>query len=220
MMRTLLLSLLALPALAAVEKTIEIAPETNFCMGVAPMTCLQVRELPDGKFLNHYDSIEGFTFTPGYRYKLRITEEKREPAPADASSLVWRLKEVVEKKAVAIDPAAYQDKEWKFQGVESPGGVRALPAGDQVTLRLGKDGRVSGSAGCNRCMGAYEVGEAGALKLGPLATTRMACEPPRMETERAFLAGMGAVNRLSVADGRLFLHEKDTGARWVFAPAP
>ncbi len=56
----------------------------------------------------------------------------------------------------------------------------------------GESSRLSGSGGCNRLAGSYEVGDDG-LRFGPIASTRMACSEAVMERETAFLAALGAV---------------------------
>ncbi len=70
------------------------------CTGVAPMQCLQVRKGEDPDWQLFYSDIEGFEYEPGYLYRLRVREEKRDPesVPADASSIRFVLVEVVEKK--------------------------------------------------------------------------------------------------------------------------
>jgi hypothetical protein len=70
------------------------------CMGVAPMECLQIRKGDDPAWQLFYSDIEGFEYEPGYLYRLRVREEKRDPesVPADASSIRFVLVEVVEKK--------------------------------------------------------------------------------------------------------------------------
>ena len=70
------------------------------CTGVGPMECLQVRKGEDPDWQLFYSEIEGFEFEPGYTYRLRVREEKLDPAtvPADASSIRFVLVEVVEKK--------------------------------------------------------------------------------------------------------------------------
>jgi len=48
-----------------------------------------------------------------------------------------------------------------------------------------REGRAAGHSGCNRFTGSYtQQGES--LKFGPLASTKMACAPERMEQERAW----------------------------------
>ena len=48
-----------------------------------------------------------------------------------------------------------------------------------------KERRVRGSGGCNTISGSYRA-DGGALRLGPLVTTKMAC-PDAMDAERRFL---------------------------------
>lgn len=64
----------------------------------------------------------------------------------------------------ATDSAAVEaEGTW---GVEAPGEPHLVLAGD---------GRVSGSDGCNRLMGSWELVD-GQVELSPLASTMMACE--------------------------------------------
>jgi heat shock protein HslJ len=64
-----------------------------------------------------------------------------------------------------------------------------------LTLRL-ENGRASGNAGCNTFSGSYKLSEE-RLEFGPLATTRMACDPASMEQEARFLATLAAVRSYS-----------------------
>lgn len=83
----------------------------------------------------------------------------------------------------------------------------ALPEGLGVTLSF-MDGRISGSSGCNRFMGSYAVTGEG-LRLDGIATTRMACPAPRMETEQAVLAALASVTRFDIDDeGALLLQSE------------
>lgn len=88
--------------------------------------------------------------------------------------------------------------------VESLGGA-GLVEGSSATLAFGGDGRVSGKASCNGFTGEYSLTGEG-LSIGKLATTRMACPPPLMEQEAAFLAALGAVQRFEITpEGKLAL---------------
>ena len=84
------------------------------------------------------------------------------------------------------------------------------PAGPEATLTFSDDGRVSGTTGCNRVTGTYDLGAGGALSLSPLGTTRMACPPPAVEQERRVLDALARVDRAQVEGGRLVL--LDAGA--------
>lgn len=83
------------------------------------------------------------------------------------------------------------------------------------TLEFGAEGTVSGFAGCNQFSGSYTV-TGGRLAMGPLATTKMACERPASAVEAEYVAALAAVTGWSVgADGRLTL---DGPVPLTFAP--
>jgi heat shock protein HslJ len=76
--------------------------------------------------------------------------------------------------AAAAEPlSTLNGSEWGFPN-----------AGDAFIQFREKD--VSGFSGCNRFFGSYTF-VAGELTFGPLVTTRMACPPDKMETERKIL---------------------------------
>lgn len=67
--------------------------------------------------------------------------------------------------------------------------------------------RVSGSSGCNRLNGSYEL-DGNALSFGHMASTMMACTDG-MELEKQFLDALAAVKSWRVAEQHLEL--LDTG---------
>jgi heat shock protein HslJ len=88
------------PAANAPRKFIYVSAETKPCTGVAPMTCLQVREKESDPWQLHYGGIVDFTPQPGIEYRLRIIEEKVARPPADSSSIRWTLDQVIEQRVV------------------------------------------------------------------------------------------------------------------------
>lgn len=88
------------PAADAPRKFIYVSAETRPCVGVAPMTCLQVREKASDPWQLHYSGIVDFEPQPGIEYRLRIIEEKVANPPADASSIRWTLDQVIEQRVV------------------------------------------------------------------------------------------------------------------------
>ena len=74
-----------------------------------------------------------------------------------------------------------------------------------------REGRVAGHSGCNRYTGGY-VQQGETLKLGPLASTKMACSPERMDQEQAWFQMLDKVRgfeathlvlKLKAADGKV-----------------
>ena len=78
--------------------TLYVGPEQVDCVGVAPQTCLLVRESTEVDYSYFYDNIEGFEYEPGYNYELRVNKTPVENPPADGSSIRWTLIEVVGKE--------------------------------------------------------------------------------------------------------------------------
>ena len=75
--------------------------------------------------------------------------------------------------------------------------VADVPSGTQVTLTF-EDGQAHGSAACNSYGGAYQAGEDGSLSFDAFAVTQMACDPPLMTLETAYLEVLGGVSAFEV----------------------
>lgn len=79
-------------------------------------------------------------------------------------------------REVPSEPLPLTGTEWRLTTIASETAVSSIVAGTEVTATFGQDGVVSGSDGCNRYHAPYETSD-GSLTIGPLATTKMACEP-------------------------------------------
>lgn len=88
--------------------------------------------------------------------------------------------------------------------------VVSVVVGSTLTASFGKDGKLAGSAGCNRYTASYSV-EGQQLTVGPAAATRKACSEPEgvMEQESAFLAALGSVARYEIRGERLQLRSAE-----------
>ena len=96
---------------------------------------------------------------------------------------------------VALTPTNLTGTTWRANGINNGrGGVESLVSGTTVTAIFGTDGTVRGSAGCNTFNGGYQVSGA-SIRIGPLASTRMACSPEAIMTqEQAYLAVYGKLD--------------------------
>ncbi len=84
------------------EREVTVGPTLAKCYGVGPQSCMIV----DGEFF--YGGIEGFSYEPGYDYRLRIG--KYDPwgggePPQDAGRYAYRLLEQLEKTPAPHTPA-------------------------------------------------------------------------------------------------------------------
>jgi heat shock protein HslJ len=89
--------------------------------------------------------------------------------------------------------------------------------GSRLTLEF-KDGVVTGSSGCNRFQGAFSADGKG-LKIGPLATTRMACPDEVMAQEQEFLRALESATTWGIVRGMLDVHRADGERVLIASPA-
>jgi len=92
-----------------------------------------------------------------------------------------------------------------------------LPVDDPPTIGFDDEGHVSGGTGVNRFTGMWSLDE-GVLVFGPLATTRMAGPPERMDLERRFLDVLAARCTVTPTDEGLLL--TSDGGSLRLSPAP
>jgi heat shock protein HslJ len=84
-------------------------------------------------------------------------------------------------------------------------GTPALPGG-KATLAFPEAGRVAGNGSCNRFTGSVTI-TGDQLKMGPLASTRMACMDDAVsQQEDKYLKALGAANRYSYQDPYLLIY--------------
>ena len=83
-----------------VFRTLQVAPTRRDCVGVGPMSCLQVRETADAPWTLMYSEIAGFDYVPGYLYEIRIREDAVANPPADGSTIRRTLVAVLSRTPV------------------------------------------------------------------------------------------------------------------------
>jgi heat shock protein HslJ len=106
---------------------------------------------------------------------------------------------------------ALEGVEWVL--VELPGGSD-IPSGARATLTLGREGRIlSGSTGCNRYRGAYEL-SGGLLTLSVTGSTRVACGEALTGLEASYLEALRVTGSFRLSGSKLeLLGESGTVAR-------
>jgi heat shock protein HslJ len=107
----------------------------------------------------------------------------------------------------ALPPESLNDTTWIIAMIDQFPVLENIP----TEVRFA-DGRVSGTAGCNRFNGTFDV-DSNALTFGPMASTRMMCPEKQMAQEAKFLALLsGKVTKRYSVEGNLILAD-DKGNR-------
>lgn len=117
--------------------------------------------------------------------------------------------------AQARAEASLTDTYWKLRQlgetpVDPPAGTREA----HMVLR-GSDGRISATAGCNQMVGGYEM-SGDTVRVGPMATTMMACPPPLDDRERALAAALDSARHWQVVGQSLLLRDEAGNLNAVF----
>ncbi|HSH01368.1 MAG TPA: META domain-containing protein [Anaerolineae bacterium] len=210
---------LPLAAFTAAEvKSLFVGSEQADCVGVGPQKCLLVKDEAEGEYTYFYDSIVGFDWEAGYEYELLVSVvEINNPMLADASSLRYKLVDVVSKTAVAEseETAEVVGKTWQWLYFEGGDGQRLdVDAPEQYTLQLMADGSYALKADCNQGGGAYTL-EGSSLSLQPGPITLAMCGPDSLDSE--YLRRLGDVVTFVVTDeGQLVLNLMMDAGNMVF----
>jgi len=128
--------------------------------------------------------------------------------PGELSDLAWRIapdgtvQALPERATRRLTLDVLAGSEWTLVAWD-PG----APAPDDPAITLAfRDGRLGGSAGCNRYFASPQAGPSpGELAIGPVGTTRMACPDPLADIESRYLRQLQAVRKFGFLLGRLAL---------------
>jgi len=175
------------------------------CTGVAPMQCLQVQfneVLAANNWHYFYDKIEGFEYQPGFVYKLQVekTELDAKDVPADASTMKYKLIEVLSKEA---DKRLRTHDIWALKTIGDED-YNSSTTNKHPTLEINTtEMRMNGNDGCNNIFGGIEILTDKELKFAMLAGTRMAC--PDMEVSNEFNAALAETTSYIIKNSTLHL---------------
>lgn len=105
--------------------------------------------------------------------------------PSRTSVLLAAL--MILSSVAAAGSAELAGSEWRPVQI----GALTVEEGFEVFVQFGGEGQVSGHGGCNRFSGSWQT-EGDTIRIGPLASTRMACPEPQMELEAALFGALDA----------------------------
>jgi heat shock protein HslJ len=108
-------------------------------------------------------------------------------------------------------PANLNGTQWSLEDL----GGKPVIAGSRATLTFLEAGKVAGNGSCNRFAGLAETNGA-TIKFGPLAATRMMCEPDASNQETEYLKALEGVHRFEVNGEKLYLFVNGTERPLVF----
>ncbi len=118
----------------------------------------------------------------------------------------------------APGPAGLAGTSWTATGINN--GKEAVESNAQtekVTAEFGADGNLTGSGGCNTYTATYETSDPDGLKIGPVASTKMACEDDANTVEQQYFAALENVATYSIDGTTLTLRDADGSTQVIYA---
>ena len=207
----LLVLFVTIPSAEAAPRTIEVDSHLVGCTDAGEQRCMRIRDGADQPWQIFRGQIEGFTYEAGYRYRLKVDEEAVANPPAEASAARTILVEMVRK--VAVEPPAdpFAGKTWRLYELQLRASAETQRPTSMITLAIDTPAeRAAGKGGCNSWFATAKV-RGLALELTGMGATMMACPPPAMDEERAFLEAIGRTQGYGVEDDSLTLALSDGG---------
>ncbi|MBK1720245.1 META domain-containing protein [Thiocystis violacea] len=110
-------------------------------------------------------------------------------------------------------PADLEGRVWKLDRYDNGQKALVTPVkGSEISLTFDTQGRIGGSDGCNRYMSGFRR-DGDTLSIGPIATTRMACQASdgRAEQARSYASALGRVTAFRIEGDQLTLLDADGG---------
>jgi heat shock protein HslJ len=191
---------------SACSSTLYVSSRRADCTGAGPMKCLLIRKNTGENWLMHYGEIAGLRYREGFEYHLQVKRVHHRNPPADAPSFHYELVRVKSVTQKAGNAFLLGSGEWVLATLQDASG-NLTPAADHApVLSFNHDeGKLTGSAGCNRIFGTYTASEQ-QITLPALGATRMHCgEEQRMELEHRLLAILQGTLNYRLDGDRLIL---------------
>ena len=96
--------------------------------------------------------------------------------------------------------------------------VVSVVVGTEITANFGTDGILSGNGSCNDYNAAYETTAAN-IQIGPVISTRKACEPAVMEQEMQYFAALNTAATYRIDGNQMEMRTKDGALAVTFVKA-
>lgn len=174
-----------------------VSDQTQDCVGVGPQQCLQIKFNASEDWSYFYDSIEGFDYEEGYLYSLKVEKIIVENPPADASSIRYRLIELIDKTKA---PTRLDQGQWLVTKLKDQTVFNRSPF-IEINLETLK---ITGNTACNRFFGTLKIQD-NAVSVSDFSMTKMMCKTA--DIERVFIETLKEIKAYTIEENILTLKD-------------
>jgi heat shock protein HslJ len=119
----------------------------------------------------------------------------------------------------ATQPTDLAGTSWTATGVNNgKGGLESNELIGALTARFDEDGAFSGSGGCNRLTGSWEV-DGDELRISDVASTKMSCDQDVMDLEAQYVAALEAARTYEWSGDTLTVRDDEGAMQATFTTA-
>ncbi len=112
-------------------------------------------------------------------------------------------------------------QEWRLVSYQGADGQTTDTSALGITIEVAADGTVSGSGGCNRYRGTFQVAADGTITPGAIVSTKMACaDENKTQWETRYFAALQSVRQYRLSGAQVQLLFDNGAGVLTFAPAP
>ncbi len=202
---------------AQTKKVMYVADHKTFCSSTAVTECYQVKEEKNEDWKVFQNNIEGFEYTEGYEYKLKVSVRSYNNVEPGSSSLTYQLLKVMSKKKTNYNPLQKLNGTWHLEQIWEDTTYIKLMDSSSVVMELNTaTQKMSGKNICNNFFGPFTA-TVDSIAFSDIGSTRMMCDG--MMLENIIFKMYKGMKKWTVRTNKLMLSSADGKARMQWMKA-
>lgn len=163
------------------KKVMYVADHKTFCSSTSVSECYQVKEKKNEGWKIFQNSIEGFEYTEGYEYKLKVSVRSYQNVEPGSSNLTYQLLKLMSKKKTNYNPLQKLNGTWNLEQIWEDTTYIKLMDSSSVVMELNTTTqKMSGKNICNNFFGSFTA-TADSIAFSDIGSTRMMCDGMLLE---------------------------------------
>jgi len=217
-MKHSLLIILLLLAMSCTRR-FYIAPEKADCAIGNNSSCFLIKNSPDDNWVMIGEEIKNFDYERNYIYRLKVKKIKTIDDFGNNRS-AYELVEVLAKEP--FKPKRRDNAEsggnstrYALKKITVDNKSIKIPSGDVFIILDEETNKISGKSGCNNFSGTITFVSDDTIELGPISSTKMACEEEINKFENDFLQTLQNASQINDDENEIIFYDS-SGSSLVF----
>lgn len=163
------------------KKMMYVADHKDFCTGTSSSECYLIKEKKNADWRVFQNNIEGFEYSEGFEYKLKVSVRTYNNVEPGSSNLTYQLLKVMSKRKTDYNPLQKLDGTWHLLQIWEDTTYIKLMDTTSVMMELNTTTqKMSGKNICNNFFSPFTA-SADSVSFGNIGSTRMMCDGMMLE---------------------------------------